>query len=86
MPPRKTRPEEWLRMVAEHAPALREAGVVRFEVEGCRIELSPAEPPSIPMAPEPESEAFNPLEDPATFGDRSGRFVPGWNLQHREDE
>lgn len=78
-----TTPAEWLRLVAESAPALRAAGVTRLKLAGCEIEISPSEPAVVRIERE-EPTYGDPLDDPATFGLSAGR-LPGYPRRHREE-
>lgn len=64
--------------LAEHAPALRRAGVRSFSIGGLEAELTPLEPDAGPRAPESPSYG-DPLSDPETYG-ASGR-VPGFTRE-----
>lgn len=74
-------PAEWLRLITEHAKALREAGVTRLKLSGCELELSKEEPMVVRI--ESEERTFeDPLDDPATFGGR----MPGFRRRRDEGE
>lgn len=75
-----------LKTIREHAESLRAAGVVRFEVNGCKVWLDGPAPTPTEAKPTPDhdEEYADPLDDPATFGLRGGR-VPGYR-RRSEDE
>ena len=85
-PPKKKQPAEWLELVAQYAKSLRDAGVVKLELEGCTLTLQPLETPVViqQQAAEPDNE-MDPLLDAATYGRTDGR-VPGYPRRHRSED
>ena len=81
----KTSGAEWLRLLAEKAPALRAAGVLHLELEGMTVDLARAEPEATKAEPfEPDRDEMDPLLDPATYGWRER--VPGFRRQPRDED
>lgn len=83
--PKKLAPADWLTLIADRAPQLREAGVLELTVDGVTVRLAPYEPP--PAQPRREEAAVedpDPLNDPATFG-RIGR-APGFDRPRRQED
>lgn len=71
---------EWLAMVAEHAAALRGAGVLEMRLpDGGVIRFAPQAEPEARAKSQPR-DLLNPLDDPATFGGR----LPGYDLTELE--
>lgn len=75
-------PAEWLDLIARKVPALRAAGVLRIQFEGCTVDIAP-----LPAIAEgevatsvPVLDYGDPLDDPDTFGGK----VPTLRRQ-RED-
>ena len=69
-------PAEWLELLIERAPALREAGVAHIEIGDVVVDLHPHYVLQQPDDDddEPTRAPRDPLEDDATFGGR----VPRW--------
>lgn len=84
----KTTLAEQLALIAEHAPHLRKAGVTSFTAKDCSFTLAPylePGPTQQTKADAVEEEPVDPLDDPMTFGRRTG--VPGFPRRKRaEDE
>lgn len=73
---------EILDLLAEKAPAVRDAGVTAFEVEGVRVELAPARRETASaVAEEQQPEIGDPLADPDTFGGA----LPGFPRLHETE-
>lgn len=75
-----------LDIVISKAPALRDAGVLRVEVDGCLVELSAKEQPMseelkkiLNETPKEGQHEANPLNDASTFGLPNGSDVPGFS-------
>lgn len=87
MPPKvKPTPAELLRLITEHAPALRAAGIQHLSIDGAfSVALAAPDAPSgAVLADEPPAEEYSdPLLDPLTYGNRS--HVPGIQ-RDRDDE
>lgn len=81
-----------LDVLIARAPKLREAGVVRVELEDLRFDLLPGA--AVPVRPlnggrrehddEPDDEATDAMHHPATYGRASG--VPGFERPRRREE
>ena len=73
MPPSKTKPSDWLDLLIEKAPALREAGVLEIELDGCTVSLAPVAKEQEQWVPMPTTEEhsmgkhMDALDDPDTF-------------------
>lgn len=66
-----------LRTVAEHAPALRRAGVASLTVDGVTITLLPDEPVLVEAKPADEKPVA-PLDDATIYGWPEGTKPPGF--------
>lgn len=72
-----------LDVIIGRAPKLREAGVLRVNIDGMAFDLAPSE-----QAAEDDDgtrssdEEADPFEDPATYG---GRPPPGYRRREREE-
>jgi len=68
-----------LRVIAEHAPKLRAAGVHSLTVDGVSMVLLPPDP--APMPEQQATEDTSPtsdMDDPATYGRPEGSELPGF--------
>jgi hypothetical protein len=84
--PHELSPADWLALIIDRAPALREAGVLELTVYGVAMHLAPHEPP--PAAPSPRDrveEPTNALDDELTYGRRPGSGVPGFPRRRHEE-
>lgn len=89
MPPAKPTPAALLDLLVSKAKGLRDAGILRVELEGCKFDLAPADvavpevrripADEVPIPTEPDA-----MNDPATYG-TTGR-VPGFTRRSRDDE
>jgi hypothetical protein len=76
--------------VIARAEMLRTRGVRVVQVDGFRIELDPPEPAITPamvaeaIASQEQTDEIDPLDDPATFGRKSG--TPGFDISDTPDE
>lgn len=71
---------EWVALLIDRGPALREAGVLEVSAEsGFFARLTIAPPPLITIAPGTSSSEGDPLSDPATY---PGGVVPGYSFEH----
>lgn len=77
--------DETLRVISQHAPALREAGVTRVRADGVEFELQPDIPEPVVAAPQPEPAAKSPLDDATTYGFAAGSSLPGFRNPNRGD-
>lgn len=68
-------------LVIRKAPALREAGVVSFELDGLSIRLREPEP-AVGDPNAVRAEPTDPFQDPASFGGR----IPGYGRPDGFDE
>lgn len=73
----KTTPAEWVQILVSNAEALRKSGVLSFSVDGCEVILAPHSAQFSSEAAEEEYEDDDPLDDPSTFGNRTGK-APGY--------
>lgn len=70
--------------VIARAEKLRTVGVRVVQLDGFRVELDPAEPAITPamvadaIAAQEQADESDPLDDPATFGRKSG--TPGFDI------
>lgn len=79
-----TSAEQWLDLIEKRAKGLREAGVKRIELDGCKVDLAPTEPDVGGLfEKEQPTEPLDPLDDPATYGRRD---VPTLRRRAPEDE
>lgn len=89
MPPtKKPTPAQWLDLLIEKAPLLREAGVLEIDLEGCAVTLAPVEPDlsHLMVAPTTNNEAsmaqhMDALDDPDTYPNGQ---VAGYYDQRRQ--
>lgn len=70
-----------LQAIVEMAQSLRDVGVAELTIADMKIVLLPSNPPMAFSGIEESSEPVDPLDDPLTYGRRSG--VPG--LRRQED-
>ena len=80
--PDKTTPEEWIELLVRKAAALREAGVLTVESDGCTASLAPVEP-DMPEFDDPPKEQDQYTADPLNSTDTYGGPVPKI-MNHRE--
>ena len=64
---------EWVKLLIGNARALRKAGVLSVDVDGCQAIFSPHTETFDQSAPEDEDEDDDPMDDPSTFGHQSGQ-------------
>lgn len=77
MPAKKLSPSDWLTLIAERAPRLREAGISSLTLDGFSVQLTPfVASGKVEAAPMPQ-ESSNPLFDSSTY---AGGDVPGFDL------
>lgn len=81
-PEQKTTPAEWVQILVSNAEALRKSGVLSFSVDGCEVILAPHTTEFSSEANEEDFEDDDPLDDPSTFGNRTGD-APGYNRDKR---
>lgn len=73
-----------LDLLIEKAPGLREAGVLNFEIDGCKVELArpesklPAELQALVDDDKAEREGADPMGLASTFGLPTGAALPGF--------
>lgn len=71
---------ESLRLIAEHAPKLRAAGVQSLTVDGVSMVLLPPDPPAYvaPALTDEDEQPVSLLDDPSAYGLPDGAEVPGF--------
>ncbi len=84
--PDKTTPEQWIELLVRKASALRKAGVLDVETDGCKATLAPIVP-EMPDIIEPPTDGTrryttDPLADGMTY---PGGVVPDI-MDHRVDD
>jgi len=73
--------EQWVALLEQHAPRLREVGVLELSVDGASAKLAPRDPPA-PAATEREEEPVDPMLNPALY---PGGIVPGYDRPEGDD-
>jgi hypothetical protein len=78
---------EWVQLLLEHAVALRKAGVLQIEMDGCKAILEPYhdELEALPEAIEDElfDNVRDPTDDPMTY---LSKRVPGYRKRRKLSE
>lgn len=69
---------ETLRVITEHAPRLRAAGVQSLSIDGIAMVLLPPDPPALEQSADADREPTNDLDDPTTYGRMPGSSAPGF--------
>lgn len=67
---------EWLSLIAEHAPQLRDVGVLSVSIDDVTFTLAPALAKAVEIDAQPDDEPKGVFDDPATFG------IPNGQRQH----
>jgi hypothetical protein len=82
----KTDLAETLKLIEEHAPKLRAAGVTSLAIGDIELQLATPEQPDVPLDMEKDEDGDDrpPLDDPATFGRK--KRVPGRQPMPRDQE
>lgn len=74
---------EFVALLEQHAPRLREAGVLSIQVDGCAASFTPPPPPALDTKGDGQPETGDPLDNPALY---SGGRVPGYALEGDPNE
>ncbi len=84
--PDKTTTETWIDLLIRKAKALREAGVLDVEIDGCKATLAPVPPemPAIPTEPSDGQHGYHSdaMQDPMLY---PGGVVPTL-MNHRDPD
>lgn len=76
----------WVETLLAHAVALRKAGVLEIEYDGCKAKLEPfyegLEPDAKPIEDELFDNIRNPSDDPMTY---LSKRVPGYRKRRRDE-
>lgn len=75
--------ESVCQLLTEHAPKLREAGVLELEVGDIRVKLADPDPPDLEDEDEDEPSVADPMQDGETYGRRT---PPGYERRQRGGE
>lgn len=73
----KLSPSDWLTLIAERAPRLREAGISSLTLDGFSVQLTPHVASGKVEANAMPQESSNPLQDSTTY---ANGVVPGFDL------
>jgi hypothetical protein len=69
---------EFVALLEQHAPRLRDAGVLSIQVDGAGATFAPAPPPKVDLQAAAQPATSDPLDDPALY---QGGAVPGYELE-----